>query len=100
MKIQTNYVYSYGNAPLIGAARGTGRSRHGAGTRLAIDSDPESADSFEATCCRHFPSRGRHADKQTAAEKDDAQQHVEDPRPAPAQNHDEQCGRRLFMNQS
>lgn len=37
MKIQTNYVYSYGNAPLIGAARGLDGAAHGAGTRLAID---------------------------------------------------------------
>lgn len=37
MKIQTNYVYSYGNAPLIGAARGLDGAAHGVGTRLAID---------------------------------------------------------------
>ncbi len=37
MKIQANYVWSDGIAPVIGTARGLSGSAHGFGTRLAID---------------------------------------------------------------
>lgn len=37
VKIQTNYVYAYGNPPLSGPLRGLDGAVHGVGTRLAID---------------------------------------------------------------
>lgn len=37
MKIQANYVWSDGVAPVIGTARGLSGSAHGFGTRLAVD---------------------------------------------------------------
>ncbi len=37
VKIQTNYVWAYGNQPIYGTARGLNGVAHGVGTRLAID---------------------------------------------------------------